>query len=102
MKQITALFTHLASGAQAADRTDENVSSIMDSWLLLRDLEHRGRRSCALYVLKSRGMSHSHDSRQFLLCDDGIQLGELDSRDTVAAEQSGATAGLQETYATSE
>jgi circadian clock protein KaiC len=99
MRQITALFTHLASSGIAVDRTDENVSSIMDTWLLLRNLERRGRRSCVLYVLKSRGMPHSHDSRRFLLGDNGIQLGELDSRDTVVAEQPGVAAGLQETYA---
>jgi circadian clock protein KaiC len=102
MKQITTLFTHLASGTQAADRTDENVSSIMDTWLLLRDLEHRGRRSCALYVLKSRGMAHSHESRRFMLRDDGIHLGEGYSPETIAEDRMGATPGLQETYATSE
>jgi circadian clock protein KaiC len=102
VRQITTLFTHLASGTQAADRTDENVSSIMDTWLLLRDLEHRGRRSCALYVLKSRGMAHSHESRRFMLRDDGIHLGEVYSPETIAEDRMGATPGLQETYATSE
>ena len=59
------------------ESTDEAISSIMDSWLLLRDVEHEGRRSCALYVLKSRGMAHSHEMREFLLTDDGIRLGGI-------------------------
>ena len=62
MQQITTLFTHLAIAGKA-ESTDENVSSIMDAWLLLRDVEHDARRSCAMYVLKSRGMAHSHEMR---------------------------------------
>ena len=48
----------------------------MDTWLLLRDVEHEGRRSYALYVLKSRGMAHSHEMREFNLTDNGIRLGD--------------------------
>lgn len=75
MKQTTALFTHLSTAGGRLESTDENVSSIMDAWLLLRDVEHDGRRSCALYVLKSRGMAHSHELREFRLTDHGISLG---------------------------
>jgi len=75
MKQITSMFTHLSSGSGALEVTEEKVSSIMDAWLLLRDVEHEGSRSCALYVLKSRGMAHSHEMRDFILTDKGIQLG---------------------------
>jgi circadian clock protein KaiC len=89
MQQITAMFTHLSSLVGRLESTDEAISSIMDSWLLLRDVEHKGRRSCALYVLKSRGMAHSHEMREFLLTDDGIHLGgiytdKLDSADKQA------------------
>ena len=49
----------------------------MDTWLLLRDVEDEGRRSYALYVLKSRGMAHSHEMREFLLTDNGIRLGDI-------------------------
>ena len=76
MQQITALFTNLTSAGGRLESTDENVSSIMDAWLLLRDVEDEGRRSCALYVLKSRGMAHSREMRNFLLTDDGIHLGD--------------------------
>ena len=77
MREVTALFTHLTSLGGPAERTDENVSSIMDSWLLLRDLEFEGKRSYGIYVLKSRGMSHSHELRQFKLSDEGIEIGEV-------------------------
>jgi circadian clock protein KaiC len=77
MRQITALFTHLTSFSTSPDRTDENISSIMDTWILLRDLENDGVRSCGILVLKSRGMAHSHELRQFSLRDDGIHVGEI-------------------------
>ena len=77
MKQITAMFTHLTSLGGMAERADENVSSIMDTWILLRDLEHEGERTYGLFVLKSRGMSHSHELRAFKLSDQGIQIGDV-------------------------
>jgi circadian clock protein KaiC len=76
MKQITTLCTHLST-LDRRERSDESVSSMMDTWLQLRDLEHDGCRSYALYVIKSRGMAHSHEMRQFILTDDGIKLGEI-------------------------
>lgn len=82
MRQITTMFTHLTSLGGPAEHTDENVSSIMDSWLLLRDLEHDGVRSSAISVLKSRGMSHSHELREFILSDEGIHLGAVYNRRT--------------------
>jgi circadian clock protein KaiC len=76
MQQITAMFTHLSALGGSLEATDESVSSIMDAWLLLRDVENEGRRSSALYVLKARGMAHSREMRNFLLTDNGIRLGE--------------------------
>ena len=76
MQQISAMFTHLSTLGGSLESTDESVSSIMDAWLLLRDVEDEGRRSSAIYVLKARGMAHSRELREFLLTDDGIRLGE--------------------------
>lgn len=87
MKQVTAMFTHLTNLGGAMERTDESVSSIMDTWLLLLDLEHEGQRSYGIYVLKSRGMPHSHELRQFMLRDDGIHLGEVYTRQPAAAHK---------------
>jgi len=71
---ITALLTNLASANQSQEATDVEVSSLVDTWLLLRDIEANGERNRALYVLKSRGMAHSNQIREFLMTDRGIDL----------------------------
>ena len=73
-KQITAFFTSLTTGGQAKESTDIGISSLMDTWLLLRDIELNGERNRALYILKSRGMSHSNQVREFLLTKHGVNL----------------------------
>ena len=50
------------------------ISSLMDTWLLLRNVEFNGERNRTIYVLKSRGMAHSNQVREFILSDDGIDL----------------------------
>ncbi len=54
-----------------------DISSLIDTWLLLRDIELNGERNRGLYILKSRGMAHSNQIREFLLTDRGIQLTEV-------------------------
>ncbi len=71
---ITALFTSLTAGGEALERTQAEVSSIVDTWILLRDIESGGERNRGLYVLKSRGMAHSNQIREFVLNENGIQL----------------------------
>jgi len=73
-RQITAVLTNLTSGREAAEATDVEISSIVDTWLLLRDLELGGERNRAMYVLKSRGMAHSNQIPEFLLTNHGIEL----------------------------
>src|SRR5205085_565588 len=72
--QITTLLTSLTAGGHALEATDIGLSSLMDTWLLLRDIELNGERNLGLYVLKSRGMPHSNQIREFLLSDNGIKL----------------------------
>ena len=73
--QITAMFTSLTSGSNSTlEHTNIGISSLMDTWLLLRDIEINGERNRGLYVLKSRGMPHSNQIREFLLTNHGIQL----------------------------
>jgi circadian clock protein KaiC len=76
-EQITAFFTSLTSGGEALERTEVEVSSLIDTWLLLRDIELGGERNRGLYVLKSRGMAHSNQIREFLLTPHGIDLLEV-------------------------
>ena len=73
-KQITTLFTCLTSGGSPEEQTDVGVSSLMDTWLLLRDAELGGERNRCIYILKSRGMAHSNQVREFLLTDKGVDL----------------------------
>ncbi len=74
-KQVTALFTNLTSMvATTLEHTDSAISSLMDTWLLLRDVESHGERNRGLYILKSRGMAHSNQIREFLITGKGIDL----------------------------
>ena len=72
--QITALLTNLISGGSFEAHTDVAISSLIDTWLLLRDIELNGERNRGLYILKSRGMAHSNQVREFLLTDNGVDL----------------------------
>ncbi|HEY7089517.1 MAG TPA: circadian clock protein KaiC [Tepidisphaeraceae bacterium] len=74
MHQITTLMTSLTSAQDAMESSDVGMSSLMDTWLLLRDIEINGERNRGLYLLKSRGMPHSNQIREFLLTDQGIKL----------------------------
>ena len=76
-KQITALFTGLTSGESALENTDVGISSLIDTWLLLRDIELNGERNRGMYVLKSRGMANSNQIREFILTDHGVELREV-------------------------
>ena len=73
-RQITAFLTNLTSGGEALERTDVEISSIVDTWLFTRDIELEGERNRALYVLKSRGMKHSNQLREFVLTPQGVDL----------------------------
>lgn len=74
MNHITAFFTSLTSAGENLENSDVYVSSLIDTWLLLRDIEIGGERNRGLYVLKSRGMAHSNQIREFKLTDNGIEL----------------------------
>ena len=75
---ITALFTSLTSDL-AADVADSQVgvSSLMDTWILLSNVAGNGERTRTLQVLKSRGMPHSHQVREFVMGDKGVDLVEV-------------------------
>src|SRR5678816_841014 len=73
-EQITAIFTSLTAGREEKEETDAGISSLIDSWLLVRSIELGGERNRGLYVLKSRGMAHSNQIREFLLTPRGIDL----------------------------
>ena len=74
MRNITALFASLTNGRENQELTDMAISSLIDTWILLRDIEIGGERNRGLYILKSRGMDHSNQIREFILTDHGIEL----------------------------
>jgi circadian clock protein KaiC len=73
-REVTALFTSLTANGDEENETHLGVSSLMDTWLSLRNLESNGERNRGLYVLKSRGTGHSNQIREFLLTDHGVEL----------------------------
>jgi len=66
----------LTGTSQSSESTVEGISSMVDTWLLLRDVEVGGERNRLMYVLKSRGMAHSNQVREFLITSRGISLVE--------------------------
>ena len=75
--QITSLFTSLTSGDSQPGITDVAISALIDTWLILRDIEIGGERNRALSILKSRGMAHSNQIRECLLSSQGVELCEV-------------------------
>jgi circadian clock protein KaiC len=74
---ITAMLINLTEGGGALEATEIGVSSLIDTWLVLRDIEAGGERNRGLYVIKSRGMKHSNQIREFLITSRGIELQEV-------------------------
>lgn len=72
--QITAMFTSLNGSAADIEDSEMGVSSLMDAWLLVKNIESNGERNRGLYILKARGIAHSNQVREFLLTEHGIEL----------------------------
>ena len=73
-REITGLFVNLVSADSNRETTQVEVSSLIDTWILLQDIESSGERNRGIYILKSRGMAHSNQIREFLITNAGIQL----------------------------
>jgi circadian clock protein KaiC len=71
---ITALFTSLSSSGDSMTDSERNVSSLMDIWIALGDVEANGERNRVLSLLKARGMNHSKQLREYRLTDEGIEM----------------------------
>ncbi|WP_019903140.1 circadian clock protein KaiC [Methylobacterium sp. 77] len=71
---ITAVFTSLRTDGGFDERGDLGLSSLMDAWIKLMDVEANGERSRTLYVIKARGMSHSNQVREFQMSGEGVRL----------------------------
>ncbi len=73
----TGIFTSLTQGGENLELTDFGVSSLVDTWMLLRNIETDGERNRGLYVLKSRGTAHSNQIREFLITNKGVDLQDV-------------------------
>jgi len=73
-EHITVMFTALTLNNTVAEQTDEGVSSLVDAWLAVRDIEYNGERNRGMYIMKSRGMKHSNQVREFVITDRGLDL----------------------------
>jgi circadian clock protein KaiC len=73
-KGITALFTSLRSGGSLLEGTDDGLSSLMDTWIKLTNVEENGERNRTLCVVKSRGSNHSNQVREYRLTNTGVEL----------------------------
>ncbi len=73
-QQITAMFTSLTGATSEIEDSQVGVSSLMDAWLLVKNVESNGERNRGLYVLKARGIAHSNQVREFRLTDHGMEL----------------------------
>ncbi len=74
VRGITSVLTALTLGGEASEATSVVISSLVDVWLLVRNLELAGERTRGLYVCKARGLAHSNQIREFLLTNEGIRL----------------------------
>jgi len=75
-RQITSVLINLSSGREE-EMTEVHVSSMADTWILLRALVGDGERNLGMYVMKSRGMSHSNQVREFTLTGQGVELKDV-------------------------
>jgi circadian clock protein KaiC len=89
VQQITSMFTNLTFAGDPQERTAAAVSSLMDTWIVLRDSKPNGRPRRELYVLKSRGMAHSREVRELIVSKNGLELGMVLSDHTVATHVAG-------------
>jgi len=76
-EQITTMFTALSTSSNGSINADENVSSLIDTWISIQEVELNGERNRCLYVLKSRGMKSSNQVREFKITDNGVKIAEL-------------------------
>ena len=74
MNGITTFYTNLSHGGAPTEATEVGISSLMDTWILLSSAEYNGERNRTLSIIKSRGMAHSNQAREFQLTNHGVDL----------------------------
>jgi circadian clock protein KaiC len=100
MMNITTYFTNLIVSAELLEATEVGVSSLMDTWIVLRAAEFGGECNRQVHIVKSRGMSHSNQLREFQITDNGIHL--LDVYKGRGSVLTGSARAMQEAHDESE
>jgi circadian clock protein KaiC len=72
---ITVMLTALMKITD--EQMDEGVSSLVDTWISVKNVESNGERNKFLYVMKARGMKHSNQVREFVIDSSGVHLMEI-------------------------
>jgi circadian clock protein KaiC len=98
-RQVTTMMTNLTHFG-VEEQTQAGISSLMDTWILLKDIEADGERNRGLYVLKSRGMAHSNQIRELILSEKGINL--IEPYIGLGEVKTGSARYIQETMDTAE
>jgi circadian clock protein KaiC len=90
VQQITSMFTNLTFGRNREERTEEGISSLMDTWIVLWDGQQNKQRARGLYVVKSRGMAHSRELRELVVSRKGVELGSVMTDEGLAMTVAGS------------
>jgi len=77
VRGLTSLFTTLTRGDAQIGTVGLGVSSVIDTWISLRNVEANGERSRLLDIVKSRGMAHSNQVREFIISASGVELRDV-------------------------
>lgn len=77
IRQVTTLLTSLTTGGSSTELTGIGVSSLMDTWVVLKDIEGEGERNRGISIVKSRGMAHSNQVREFRITDKGFAVEDV-------------------------
>ena len=73
-KQITGMFLHLMQGTDTRESENTMISSLIDTWIVLRNQETKSRRYREIFIVKSRGMPHTHAIHTFNITDNGLTI----------------------------
>src|SRR5438067_7009211 len=71
---VTAIFTSLTRSAAPREQSEVGISSLIDTWIVVRDVEHGDERRRAVHIVKSRGTAHTNRIHEFRITDHGIDL----------------------------
>ena len=73
---VTAVFTSL-NAVGDPESSEQLIGSLIDTWVMVKLEEGHGGRHRVIYILKSRGMAHSHETREFVVSESGLRVADV-------------------------